>query len=126
MKLTKNELEVMEVLWNAGKPLTGMEIIRLSGDEKSWKDSSVHILINSLLKKEAIKADGFVKTGKGYGRTFLPTESGEDYYAEYLAEIAGRTSIKKVLAALFASQKVSGETISELEELLSEYKAHAL
>lgn len=122
MELTRNEIEIMEVLWNAKRPLTGTDIIRLSGDTKTWKSSSIHILINSLLKKGAIKEFGFVKTGKGYGRTFLPTESGDDYYAHYLAAIAQRTNIKKVFAALFDAQRISDETILELEELLRTYK----
>lgn len=125
MELTKNELEIMEVLWTARCPLTGAEIIQRSGDTKSWKSSSIHILINSLLKKEAIKEHGFVKTGKGYGRTFLPTESGEEYYADYLAALAERTSVKRVFAALFDTKEVSDDTIMELEELLKEYKKEA-
>lgn len=125
MTLTRNELEIMEVLWNARRPLTGADIIQLSGENKSWKSSSIHILINSLLKKGAIREQGFVKTGKGYGRTFCPTESGEDYYADYLASIVERTSIQKVFAALFGSRKIPRETISELEELLREYKEAA-
>lgn len=122
MELTKNELEIMEVLWNAKHPLTSAEIINLSIDTKSWKDSSIHILINSLLKKKAIKEHAFVKTGKGYGRTFVPTESGEDYYARYLAAIAERTSVKKIFSTLFDSTKISAETITELEDLLEKFK----
>lgn len=40
----------MEVLWSEQRPLTRTEIVNLSVD-KSWKDSSIHILLNSLLKK---------------------------------------------------------------------------
>lgn len=50
MELTKNEIEIMEVLWSEQRPLTRTEIVNLSVD-KSWKDSSIHILLNSLLKK---------------------------------------------------------------------------
>lgn len=49
-RLTKSELAVMEVLWDEGEALTSAEIIQKS-KEKEWKDSSVHLLINSLLKK---------------------------------------------------------------------------
>ena len=48
-RLTKSELAVMEVLWDEGEALTSAEIIQKS-KEKEWKDSSVHLLINSLLK----------------------------------------------------------------------------
>ena len=54
MRLTKSELEIMEVLWAADEPLCRADIIARSQD-KTWKDSSVHILLNSMLKKEAIQ-----------------------------------------------------------------------
>lgn len=59
MRLTKSELEIMEVLWAADEPLCRADIIARSQD-KTWKDSSVHILLNSMLKKEAIQEAGFL------------------------------------------------------------------
>ena len=53
MKLTKSELEVMNVLWKAERPLSRSEIIEQSTD-KTWKDNSIHILLNGMLKKEAM------------------------------------------------------------------------
>ena len=44
MRLTKSELEIMEVLWAADEPLCRADIIARSQD-KTWKDSSVHILL---------------------------------------------------------------------------------
>ncbi len=67
--LTKNEQEIMDLLWSQDKALSRSEIIELS-TERSWKKSSIHILLNSLLEKGAIKVEGFVKTGKNYGRTY--------------------------------------------------------
>ena len=80
MRLTKSELEIMEVLWAADEPLCRADIIARSQD-KTWKDSSVHILLNSMLKKEAIQEAGFVRRGKGYGRVFTPAISEEAYFA---------------------------------------------
>ena len=40
-RLTKSEMEIMEVLWDEGKALTTSEIIQRSKEkEKEWKDSS--------------------------------------------------------------------------------------
>lgn len=121
MELTKNEIEIMEVLWEAGEPITSTEIVRRSVD-KTWKDNSIHILINSLLKKQAIREVGFVRTGKGYGRTFEATESGEKYYADLLTSIANRTNIATLFSALFKSEDVTKETILELEDLIEKKK----
>ena len=80
MDLTKSELEIMNVLWDAGRPLTRGEILELSVDKK-WKDNSIHILLNRLLAKGAIAEGGFTRSGKSYGRLYEVQISGEDYYA---------------------------------------------
>ncbi|MCI9596075.1 MAG: BlaI/MecI/CopY family transcriptional regulator [Firmicutes bacterium] len=121
LELTKSELEIMEVLWEAGEPLAGRDIVKRSVN-KSWKDSSIHILINSLLGKGAIEEVGFVRTGKGYGRTFGPTESGEKYYADYLASIASKTSVTTLFSALFKSEDLTKDTLRDLEDLIEKKK----
>ena len=79
-RLTKSEMEIMEVLWDAGKALTTSEIIQRSKEkEKEWKDSSVHLLIKSLMNKDVIKVEGFKKTTKNYARTFIPVKNREEF-----------------------------------------------
>ena len=43
MELTRSEMEIMDVLWEAGKPLSRADLLEHT-EEKTWKDSSVHIL----------------------------------------------------------------------------------
>jgi len=121
MNLTKNEIEILEVLWNAKRPLTGKEIIEFSKN-KSWKDSSLHILLNSLLKKGAIAESGFVRTGKGYGRTFEASDSGRKFYAKILSSLVEKTNVTTLFSALFEDNKITKETIAELEEILRQKK----
>lgn len=86
--LTKSEEQIMCLLWEKGQPLTATEIINLS-DEKTWKDSYVHLLINSLMKKELIEVSGFVKTTKNYARSFVPTVTREGYAIRQIKEQKG-------------------------------------
>ena len=72
MELTKSEMEIMDVLWESGKPLSRADLLAHS-EEKTWKDSSVHILLNGLLQKGAIQEAGLIKRSKTYGRIFSPT-----------------------------------------------------
>ena len=51
MKLTKRELDVMKILWNAKKPLMVSEIVQLDNDSTIY---SVQRLISNLLKKGMI------------------------------------------------------------------------
>ena len=52
MELTKSEMQIMDVFWEAGEPLSRSDLLERS-EHKSWKDSSVHILLNGLLQKGA-------------------------------------------------------------------------
>ena len=53
-RLTKSEMAIMEILWEEGKGLTATEIVNIAGEKKTWKDSSIHLLINKLLDGENI------------------------------------------------------------------------
>lgn len=59
--LTKSESEVMYLLWHTDRALSAAEMVALS-PQKTWKDSYIHLMVNSLLKKGMITPAGFVKT----------------------------------------------------------------
>lgn len=82
--VTKSELEILNVLWEAGRPLSRAEILEKS-DNKTWKHNSIHILLNGLLKKELIKEAGFTRSGKVWGRLYTPAFSVEEYYMDLLS-----------------------------------------
>ena len=119
MELTKSELELMEVLWHAKRPLSGGEIIEHS-KKKSWKNGSIHVLLNSLLSKQAIKHAGFLKSGKGYARTFEPAITLTDYYSEFFSKSAQRASVPLIVSALFQQNEISLQELDELERMLEE------
>lgn len=77
-RLTKSENEIMELMWKEGHPLSRSEIIDLTPD-RTWKPSSIHILLNSMLEKSAIEVAGFVQSTKNYARTFTPCVSSDAY-----------------------------------------------
>ena len=119
MKLTKSELEVMETLWEAGRPLARFEILEQSPDA-SWSPSTIHILLNGLLKKEAIREAGFIKRIKTYGRVYAANISREEYYSETLFRGKGARSIPAFFSLLLKSDDLTEETVDELERMLAE------
>lgn len=124
LHLTKNEIEIMEILWKEQRSLTGSEIVELS-QNSSWKKSSIHILLNSLIDKEAIKAEGFVKHSKAYARTFVPTITFEEYSVSQIQSNKSFTvqSIPKIVSALIDNQGTteSNENLrNELLEIIQE------
>ena len=122
MYLTKNEIEIMDVLWKEDRPLSRGEILSLSED-KTWMESSVHILLNSMLKKGAIREAGFVKCGKTCGRVYEAALSCEEYYASTFDSTKKKPSFPKLMSAFIASEGIDRETIEELEKILKNEKS---
>lgn len=78
--LSKKEMELMLLLWDAEKPLARQEILdRAAARECSWKPNSIHILLNALLEKEAVQVTGFSLDSHRLSRTFEPAVSKEEY-----------------------------------------------
>lgn len=122
MELTKSELEIMDVLWNAGEPLSRADLLERS-EEKSWKDSSVHILINGLLSKNAIREAGFVKRSKTYGRVFAPNLTREEYFAATVFSHRYKPQITGLIQALLRQPEVDEACLDALMETVAELKA---
>jgi len=119
MVLTRSELEVMNVIWRADRPVSRNDILDLS-ENRSWKESSIHILLNGLLKKEAIREDGFVRCGKTFGRLFSANITCEDYYAEEVFSAGSKESIPVLFSALVRRDDLDMELVDELEAILNE------
>lgn len=121
MELTKSEMEIMDVLWEAGKPLSRSDLLAHS-EEKTWKDSSVHILINGLLQKRAIREAGMVKRSKTYGRTFEPTLTREEYFANTIFCHRHKPQILGLFEALLKRQDITAEDLEKIAELVNQRK----
>ena len=120
-RLTKSELAVMEVLWDEGEALTSAEIIQKS-KEKEWKDSSVHLLRNSLLKKKVVTVAGFKKTTKNYARTFVPVEGKEQFLVGQVIDNKITSDAKKRIYSYIIEKENNPEMIKYVEKLLEERK----
>lgn len=119
MELTKSELEIMDVMWAADVPLSRSDLLEQS-EEKSWKDSSVHILLNGLLQKGAIREAGFVKRSKTYGRTFAPTMTREEYFATTIFSHRHKPEIVGLFAALLKREDITAEELTQIKALIEE------
>ena len=117
MELTRSEMEIMDVLWEEGEPLSRSDLLERS-KEKSWKDSSIHILLNGMLQKELIREAGFVKRGKTYGRTFLPTMTREEYFAATTYSHKYKPQIVGLIAALLKQVDISADEMEHIRALV--------
>ena len=123
MELTRSEMEIMDVMWESGVPMSRADLLARS-EEKTWKDSSVHILLNGLLQKGAIQEAGLVKRSKTYGRVFSPTLTREQYFANTIFCHRHKPQVVGLFAALLEREEV---TVSDLDQLiqLAEQKKNA-
>ena len=119
MELTKSEMEIMDVLWAADKPLSRSDLLERS-EEKTWKDSSVYILLNGLLQKQAIREAGMVKRSKTYGRTFEPTLTREEYFAATIFSHRHKPQIVGLFAALLKREDITPEEMAQIAALVQE------
>ena len=119
MYLTKNELEIMDVLWREDRALSRGEILSLSED-KTWMDSSV---LNSMLKKGAIREAGFIKCGKTCGRVYEAALSCAEYHVSTLDSTRCVPTLPDLLAAYMAAWQPENAVLTAAEKLLKAEKA---
>ena len=117
MELTKSEMEIMDVMWEKGVPLSRADLLAYS-EEKTWKDSSVHILLNGLLQKGAIQEAGLVKRTKTYGRVFIPKMTREEYFANTIFSHRHKPEIVGLFAALLQRNDITSADLDAIEALL--------
>ena len=117
MVLTRSEMEIMDVLWEAGTPMSRSDLLANS-EAKTWKDSSVHILLNGLLQKGAIQEAGLVKRSKTYGRVFTPTLTREEYFATTIFSHRHKPQIVGLFEALLRREDITSEQMTQIAELI--------
>ncbi len=122
--LTRSEESLMELFWEAGRPLTSVEIMELA-KECSWNGNYVHKMLRSLLDKEMVRVCGTVQYGTQYARQFVPVPTREQYVARLaVRKGVGKSSIADVTAALV--REVDGtdyeDVIAQLESIVEELK----
>jgi len=87
--------------------------------EKTWKDSSVHILLNGMLQKGVIREAGFVKRSKTYGRTFTPTLTREEYFASAVYSYRHKPNIVGLIDALLKRDDITSEQMEQIKQLVA-------
>ena len=121
MELTRSEMEIMDVLWESGVPMSRSDLLA-HAEEKTWKDSSVHILLNGLLQKNAIRQAGLVKRSKTYGRVFIPTLTREEYFANTIFSHRHKPQIVGLFTALLEREEITAEDLAQIAQLVQQKK----
>ncbi len=123
---TNRDMEILNILWNAGVPMTAVEI----ADARD--DFSVNVVqppLRKLLKENLIEISDITYSGKVLARRFRPTMTREEFAASQVTAELRQTQVEfsapSFVMAMLKTEKDNKkklQEIQELEQLLEEYK----
>lgn len=112
-KITDSEYEIMNLLWEAGRPLSVAEI-RQGLQGTGWEATTIKTLISRLTEKGAL-----VRSKAGV-YLYAPTLGREEYTASAADSLVNRLfrgSAKALVASLIGSKDLTEQDMEELRDL---------
>lgn len=115
MKLSDNDYEIMNILWDEGE-VTALEIASRLAEKKGWKKPTVYTLIDRLIKKGAIERsepDYVCKALIGKDEVRTSETAG-------LLEKLYNGSAKLLVSGFIKEKQLSAKELEELRKLIDE------
>lgn len=115
-KLGEAELEIMQVIWNSGKPVTSNYILKELQGKRKWQ-------LSTLMTSLARMADkGFVSCDRSTGSNlYAPIISENEYKtseSRHFLKKLYNNSIQNMIAALYSDKAIKDSDVKELREFL--------
>ncbi len=118
------EIDILYVMWEAGKPLMASEI---ADADEELKLATVHTTLKRMLRKKLIEVVDFAKSGNVFGRCYQPTVTQEkfemgklsiDFRAKHRKDITACN----LVAALLDDEdnNMAEEELDRLEKMIQE------
>ncbi len=111
------ELEILEVLWSAERPLNAGEIRSFLNENKTWERTTVLTLIQRLVKK------GVIRQEKREVYYYAPCVQREDYIKTEMRSFADRFfggSLRNFAVALVENEDLSKEDLEQLRNYFND------
>ena len=122
--LTKSELALMEILWDADRPLGRPEILEAAVSDKGeplFAVNSFHLLINDVIDKEYIVVVSGLGKERNYARRYAPTVTRNEHFALQItsSEKFTQEDIPSIICSLFKYAHVEDvdSMLQEIEKL---------
>ena len=117
--LTNAERKIMEIIWKH-KELSNIEITNIVSEDTNWSRHTVKTYTNSLTEKGMLGVNQISQRKIKYyalisKELFLATETKRYLRKNY-------KKLSYMVAGLISNEQVTNEEISELEQLIKEYK----
>ena len=120
-KLSETEMEVMQIIWASGHPMTSSELLDIFARNKGkeWKGQTMATFLARLVEK------GVLISTKQQGRTniyesYMSPEEYRSREAKSLLETLYEGSVKNFLATLYDGKELTKDEIAELKRWFAE------
>lgn len=114
-KISGSEVEVLEVLWQAGEPLSVTPIRTQLEKERGWDASTVKTLLRRLCGKGVVTVE---KREMFYYRPLLDQEEYRRWSARALLNRVFRGNARDLIASLVEEYPMNQSDLEELREIL--------
>lgn len=113
-KITDSEVEVMRVLWKAGRELPIADIRKTLEQTSNWETSTIKTLLRRLCDKGVVLA---TKKEVFYYKPLVSEKEYNEYTTQNLIDRLYSGSAKNLVASLLGSKKLNSSDIEELRNL---------
>ena len=119
-KLSETEMEVMQIIWASGHPITSGELLDFFAQQKGkeWKGQTIATFLARLVEKGVLTS---IK--KGRANIYEPCMSPEEYRrqeAKSLLETLYEGSVKNFLTTLYDGKELTKDEMTELRRWFAE------
>ncbi|WP_455715276.1 BlaI/MecI/CopY family transcriptional regulator [Anaerosporobacter sp.] len=114
-QMTEAELKFAEIIWK-GEPIRSGELVKLCEKEFDWKKSTTYTFLKKLCEQEICKNENSVVTSLVKKEEYLQIQ-GEQFVVK-----AFGGSLPKMVAAFMERKKLSDAQISEIQQMIEDYK----
>ncbi len=118
--LGEAELEIMQVIWKAKRPVTSSFILKELQGRRKWQLSTLMTSLSRLSDK------GFVSCDRSTGSNlYIPVISENDYKtkeSKHFLEKIYNNSIKNMVVTLYSNKVIQNSDIEELRKFLNDFE----
>ena len=113
-KLSETEMEVMQIIWDSGHPMTSGKLLDIFARQKGkkWKGQTIATFLARLVEKGVLSS-----TKQGRANIYEPSMSPEEYRsqeAKSLLETLYEGSVKNFLTTLYDGNELTKDEMIEL------------
>ena len=117
-QLNPRELDVLNILWKSGKPMTSTDIVN---EMRGLTQSTVIAVLSKLLGDNLVEVCGVTHSGKVLSRTYRPTEESREVimnnFATDYANFKNVISQSDICAAILHVEDTPEKLKAEIKKL---------